>query len=151
MISLGFHNFTRIPNACDRDPASRKMASLSCKLHPLKVTIHPTRGKVETKLVYRFDSLSRSQAVVSADKSIEKEPRNVEDVEHSSQIQGEDFCEGPSLHTLQKQANSAAWERIRHQLLCTIMECEAMPHNQLCIKCDDADAHLRCLRCHPSA
>ena len=39
----------------------------------------------------------------------------------------EAFSEGPTLHTIQKQANSAAWERIRHRLLHAIVEGAAMP------------------------
>ena len=74
-----------------------------------------------------------------------------DNVECSSQIQDEAFCEGPSLHTIQKQANAAVWERIRHQLLRAIMESKAMPQNQLNVKCNDVVANLRCRKCNPSA
>ena len=34
----------------------------------------------------------------------------------------EDFIEGPSMHTIQKQANASAWGNIRHQLLHAVVE-----------------------------
>ena len=130
------------------------MANLSRKLQPLKVTFRPTRGKVQTKLVYRDDSSStRSLPVATAGTSAQGEPYVDDDdrVECSSQMPDEAFSEGPSLHTIQKQANAAAWERIRHQLLRVLVESEAMPRDQLCVKCSIVAASLRCRKCHPSA
>ena len=47
--------------------------------------------------------------------------------------------------------HAAAWERIRHDLLRAVVESEAMPPNQVCIKCNDVLATLRCRKCGPSA
>ena len=72
------------------------MASLRLKLSPLKVIIRPTRGKVQKNLVYRDDgSFTRpSHAVAAATAAGDVD----DNVECSSQIQDEAFCEGPSLH-----------------------------------------------------
>ena len=96
-------------------------------------------GKSPKKLVYRDDGSSNrlSHTVAAATAG------DVDDnIECSSQVQDEAFCEGPNLHTIQKQANAAAWESIRHQLLRAIVESEAMPQNQLCVKCNDVAANL---------
>ena len=121
--------------------------SLHFKLPPLKVTFRPTTGKVERKLVYR-DEVGRSGSVTAA---VEKQNDNASEIPDDDGCHDEAFCEGPTLHTIQNQANSAAWERIGHRLLEVIVEGAAMPPHQLCIKCNDALANLRCQKCHASA
>ena len=59
--------------------------------------------------------------------------------------------EGPSLHKLQREANASAWENVRAKLLHAIVESEAMPLNQVCTKCSEVAATLRCRKCGPSA
>ena len=124
------------------------MASLRFKLPPLKVTFRPTVGKVERKLVYR-DETARRLHIADAEVDAEKKFDCTSEIHDN--IHDEAFSEGPTLDTIQKQANSAAWDRIRHQLLHAVVEGEAMPPHQPCIKCDDVQASLRCQKCHPSA
>ena len=123
------------------------MASrLHMRLLPLKVTLRSTTGKLERRVVHPEEvSSSQQQEVGGAEKSTTLEC-SPEPEEHN-----EDFIEGPSMHTIQKQANASAWGNIRHQLLHAVVEGEAMAVSQLCVRCDNVQAILRCLKCGPSA
>jgi len=43
--------------------------------------------------------------------------------------------ERPDLCEIQQQANAAAWQRIRQMMLNSVVESNAMPLGQACVKC----------------
>lgn len=54
---------------------------------------------------------------------------------------------GPNLYEIQQQANAAAWERIHQMMLNAVVESNAMPLGQACVKCLQTSASLRCRKC----
>ena len=62
------------------------------------------------------------------------------DIDHTPKI---------SLHSIKQKANVAAWESIRPALLTAVVECCAMPEDQLCTLCCVSDASFRCKQCGP--
>ena len=78
--------------------------------------------------------------------TVSMEPTAIGSFEGSSN----DFIEGPSLHTIQKEANAEAWKKIRPMILRAVVENEGMPAKQLCIMCSELAA-VRCRKCGPFA
>ena len=114
------------------------------RLPSLKVTVRDTTGKSERKIVHPQVVLPSSYTVKSDMETVSMEPATFEG-------SSEDFIEGPSLHSIQKEANAEAWKKIRPRMLKAIVENEAMPTNQLCILCTAELAVLRCRKCGPFA
>ena len=57
----------------------------------------------------------------------------------------------PSLHLLAQKAAVASWKMMRPAILRVAIESNAMPPNQVCIRCGTDEATYRCLRCAPWA
>ena len=54
-----------------------------------------------------------------------------------------------SLYSIKQRANVAAWESLRPALLTAVVECCAMPEDQLCTLCCNDEASFRCKQCGP--
>ena len=120
------------------------------KLPSFRVTVRPTSGPIQKKVIYRRSTTSQVTKKLDLDFSsnLKSSDYQVCDVETS---ENDDFLEGPSLYQIQSKANASAWEEIRLCLLKAVVENEAMPHNQKCIQCSKVAASLRCLKCGPCA
>ena len=111
------------------------------RLLPLKITVRPTTGRSERRVVHPEEGPSMQRASIVA----ENEPSPPSS---PAEIYTED---GPSMRTILKQASASAWGSIRHKLLHAVVEGEAMPESQLCVKCNNVYANLRCQKCGSSA
>ena len=161
----GFTAFALILSACGCKFTAVQciiMTSLHFKLPPLKVTVRPTSGQIERIVIYREDSARKSALsqdrpekddFLPGSKDEEADSSRIDNIQYgSSDVEvDEAFVEGPSLHKIQKQAHAAIWDGIRNDILRAVVESEAMPQNQVCIKCNNVLATLRCRKCGPSA
>ena len=113
-----------------------KMAKqLHLKLPCLKVTLRPTSGPIQRRVVHRGAVLKPSSENPDCPvKTVVDPGGQLANLASTNISLEEEFTEGPSLHKIQRESNARAWERIRQKLLHAGMESEAMPLNQVCIK-----------------
>ena len=127
---------------------------IQLKLPSFRVTVRPTSGPVQKKIIHRSATSQVSQKLDSIEPGSASSPKPLEsDYQHcdAEPHEDDDFTEGSSLHRIQKKANASAWEKIRPSLLKAVVESEAMPPYQECIKCFKVPASLRCRKCGPYA
>jgi len=105
---------------------------LQFRLPPLKVTQRSAGGSCLKKDVQRGASLGDIHPCSQQDVT------ETESVDYNLALGFEgDYepPEGPNLYEIQQQANAAAWERIRRMMLNAVVESNAMPLGQACVKC----------------
>jgi len=120
---------------------------LQFRLPPLKVTQRSAGGSCLKKDVQRGASLGDIHPCSQQDVT------ETESVDYNLALGFEgDYKppEGPNLYEIQQQANAAAWERIRRMMLNPVVESNAMPLGQACVKCLQTSASLQCQKCGPA-
>ena len=121
------------------------------KLQPLKIR---SRCNDETKV----SKIARGSTTVSEKMTAESCKNDAEIVNERPRYinDGDDWPslinwdELPSCNSIKEEAKVKSWDNIRCSLRNAIVESAAMPFNQLCVLCAEAEALCRCVHCGPN-
>ncbi len=110
---------------------------ISLKLPALKLRKRDTSGSCQRQDIYPVSSATSASEIQDED----NDPELYLDAGTS------DDTEGPSLYKIQQESSVAEWNEIRDKLVRAVVETNAMPLEQICVKCLESPASLRCQKC----
>ena len=133
-----------------------KMAK-SIKLPLLKVRHKSTSGDITYRAVPRITFSLKREAPVTYEDAAPKRERTIDNDDVSLDLPDDDYgmatCTDdlPSLYAVKQKIAASAWSTIRNKLRDACVEISALPEMQMCVKCLEVSATLRCRRCGPCA